>query len=222
MSKHDNENENTGNAAADPRAAFLAKFAAALWDIHKARRVRRDTGDTLSMFGITTGEVTGDETPEFTVAPINPETYIGAGMLLRDLSEAKQAEYVARELTRVRKQAYSWLKERTEDYGDYTAESVIRHFQALGFPLPKQTTEVRAYVRQGDGSSNVYVCCTLDGEVGEDTVKAALLPHASHSESYNLTMAAFPSANGGTASEDLVSEVRARVRTNWADISDIT
>jgi len=210
MSKHDND---SNTAPADARAVFLTAFGKALWDIHKARRARRDTGDTLAMFGITTGEVTGDETPEFTVEPISPGTYIGTGMYLADLSEAKQAEYVAKELTRIRQQAYSWLKERTEDYGDYTAESVIRHFPALGFPLPKQTTEVRAYVKQGDANS-AYVCCTLDGEVGADAVKAALLPHASHSDSYNLTMTAFPSANGGTASEDLVSEVRARVRTN--------
>lgn len=201
------------------RETFLAALGKALWDIHQARRIRRNIGSALATFGISVPD-DPNEVPTFTVPPENPaDVYIGSGMGLSDLSDAKQAEYRATQLRQIRQHAYMWLQDKCDpNYGDYTLAEVTRHFDALGFPKPETETSVSATVQTGD--TEVYLDhVLLAGSVDRDTVKAALIPHGSLSTAEVMANEAFPEAKN--RKDTPAVHVSTRERIHWADMSEV-
>lgn len=215
---------------------FLAAAAKALWEIHQAKRLQSRTSEVLSGFGIEVPEGATDGTAPTFVFPgaVEPEdTYIGSGTKLSDLSPEARARREAKRVTNLRQMVYSHMREMTsysrDYYGcargencpnhggrGYKVEEVVRHFDALGFPKPTETTSVDAIIRTGD--TDKYIVAQVPGRLSEDDAKAKLLPLASHSTTHLDTVAAF---GEGTHSEDLILSLRVYTRTEWPDIEQV-
>lgn len=217
MSKNETPAQ-AGNVKTDG-TAFLAALAAAIWDIHKARRISRSVGTVLAHFGIEVPEdtATNAEAPAFklpTVGP-DPDDHITYSVSFKDLGEAAQAKLRTEAVKSLRRQAYDYFRSQVEDYGRYNVVEVTRHFGKLAFPMPDTQTSVSGMIRQGDRWETIST--TLAGTVTTEQARDAMTPLASHSPGYLLAQQAFPE---GKHDESLTREVYAHTESVWKPLED--
>lgn len=220
-------------------AEFIAAAAKALWTIQQSRKLKSRAQSVLGSLGVNVpDDIPQDTMPEFEFSNVTEpgDTYIGGGMTLADLSEAAKAKRETQRVKSLRQNTFDLMRSlAATDYGygpgygecgrrdcpnhppasDADMSTVTRHFAALDFPLPTQTTVIRAEVRNGDDTE--YINTTVPGSLTEDEVRAKLAPHAKHSNAHNITVAAFGEA---ASDEKLVSGLRVSVRTVWANDPD--
>jgi len=200
------------------RETFLQALGKVICEVTRAARLQSERGHMLSHFGIQAQDVTDPgQAPEITIPAEADDTYVGAGIHLRDLTPEARAKRDAENLAQTRRQAYQWMREQAT-YGYVPEDAIVRHLGTLGFPAPKTTTNVRVNFYDPDHQYH-EARFTLPGEVTSDQVKAKLAGVIGAPKTVALIKGAFPDATGSHL--DNGAAVRTSHERVWADSSEV-
>lgn len=183
--------------ATETRATWYVMLAKALHEITRAANSRRSNEAALRQFGIKMTDPSGDpnadaNAPQFVVPAESPDTYIGGGIYLKDLSSEAVAKREAKLLRELKQEAYVWLQEQV-NYGYMPQDAVVRQLGTLGLPAPVKYTQ--ATVEFYDPTTNKVVTkhIHIPGKhVTADEIKSALAPHVGMPAGNAAMLAAFP------------------------------
>lgn len=183
--------------ATETRATWYVKLAKALHEITRAANSRRSNESALRQFGITMTDPSTDpnadaNAPQFVVPAESPDTYIGGGITLADLSPEAVAKREAKLLRELKQEAYVWLQEQV-NYGYMPEDAVIRQLGTLGLPAPVKYTVASVEFYDPTVHKVVTKSLRIPGKhVTADEIKATLAPHVGMPAGNAAMVAAFP------------------------------